>query len=184
MVQGENFILHPGLRFVYLKLLVDWGLVKDLSGTRHCLHIPVNYKQFVWNRVSVPKHRFIAWLVVNSKLLTRDHLHRVMQLDSSLCPVCDQEMESHSHLLFGYCFSQQVVQKVHDWFGCSWPLIYSDWCRWIGGMSKGVRASKVAAVFSATVYYLWHNRNICVVHNYSLSIMAVVELIKKTLSVD
>ncbi|XP_062088821.1 uncharacterized protein LOC133795388 [Humulus lupulus] len=142
---------------------------------------PVNYKQFVWNRVSVPKHRFITWLAVNSKLLTRDHLQRVMQLDSSLCPVCDQELESHSHLLFGCYFSQQVVQKIHSWFGCSWPLIYSDWCRWIGGMSKGVRASKVAVVFSATVYFVWHNRNICVVHNYSLSIMTVVELIKNAI---
>ncbi|XP_062086759.1 uncharacterized protein LOC133793168 [Humulus lupulus] len=143
--------------------------------------IPVNYKQFVWNRVSVPKHRFIIWLAVNSKLLTRDHLQRVMQLESSLCPVCDQELESHSHLLFGCYFSQQVVLKIHDWFGCSWPLIYSDWCRWIGGMSKGVRASNVAAVLSATVYYVWHNRNICVVHNYFLSIMAVVELIKNAI---
>ncbi|XP_062118996.1 uncharacterized protein LOC133832701 [Humulus lupulus] len=143
--------------------------------------IPVNYNQFVWNRVSVPKHRFITWLAVNSKLLTRDHLQRVMQLESSLCPVCDQELENHSHLLFGCYFSQQVVQKIHDWFGCSWPLIYSDWCRWIGGMSKGIRASKVAAVLSAIVYYVWHNRNICVVHNYSLSIMAVVELIKNAI---
>ncbi|XP_062093461.1 uncharacterized protein LOC133799462 [Humulus lupulus] len=143
-------------------------------------HIPVKYQQFVWNRMSVPKHRFITWQAVNSKLLTRDHLQRViLLLDSTLCSVCDQDEESHSHLFFGCYFSQQVVHQVQGRFGCTWPLIFSDWCRWIEDMRKGVRASIVAAVFSATVYYLWHNRNTCFVHNYSLNVMAVVELIKK-----
>ncbi|XP_062113330.1 uncharacterized protein LOC133824458 [Humulus lupulus] len=37
----------------------------------------VKYHHFVWNRMSVPKHRFIIWQVVNDNLLTRDHLQKV-----------------------------------------------------------------------------------------------------------
>ncbi|XP_062114026.1 uncharacterized protein LOC133825043 [Humulus lupulus] len=141
---------------------------------------PVKYQQFVWSRMSVPKHRFITWQAVNSKLLTRDHLLRVfMLLDSTLCPVYEQVDESHNHLFFDCYFSQQVVHHFQVWINCIWPLCFSDWTRWIKDMRKGVRASIVAAVFSATVYYLWHNRNTCFVHNYSLSVKVVVDMIKK-----
>ncbi|XP_062080660.1 uncharacterized protein LOC133785444 [Humulus lupulus] len=73
------------------------------------------YHQFVWSRMSVPKHKFITWQAVNSKLLTRDHLLRVfMVLDSVLCPVCELVDESHNHLFFECLFSQQVVRLIQE----------------------------------------------------------------------
>ncbi|XP_062080816.1 uncharacterized protein LOC133785613 [Humulus lupulus] len=141
---------------------------------------PVKYHQFLWSRMSVPKHKFITWQAINSKLLTRDHLLRVfLILESTLCPVCELIDESHSHLFFDCIFSQQVVRLVQDWVRCNWPLFFSAWTGWIEDMRRGVRASLVAAVFSATVYYLWHNRNICFIHHYSLSVKAVIDMIKK-----
>ncbi|XP_062083474.1 uncharacterized protein LOC133789725 [Humulus lupulus] len=142
--------------------------------------VPAKYHQFVWNRMSIPKHKFITWQVVNSKLLTRDHLLRVfMVLDSVLCSICELVDESHNHLFFDCLFSQQVVQLIQGWVRCTWPIGFTAWTVWIEDMKEGIHASLVAAVFSATVYYLWHNRNICYIHHYSLSVKVVVDLIKK-----
>ncbi|XP_062075985.1 uncharacterized protein LOC133780127 [Humulus lupulus] len=88
--------------------------------------VPVKYQHFVWSRMSVPKHRFITWQAINTKLLTPDHLPRVlMLLETTLCPVCEQADESHGHLFFDCCFSQQVVLHIQDWIGCKWPLNFN-----------------------------------------------------------
>ncbi|XP_062075678.1 uncharacterized protein LOC133779782 [Humulus lupulus] len=151
--------------------------------TRFILRDPVKYHSFVWNRMSVPKHRFITWQAVNDKLLTRDHLHRVlMHLDSFLCPVCELAEENHEHLFFDCCFSQQVVQQVQDWIGCNWPLKFSGWTRWIEDMRRDVKAAIVAAVFSATIYYIWYNCNSCFVNSYSHRVNFIVDMIKKDIS--
>ncbi|XP_062103427.1 uncharacterized protein LOC133814493 [Humulus lupulus] len=113
--------------------------------------VPAKYHQFVWNRMSIPKHRFITWQAVNSKLLTRDHLIRV----------------------------SMVVRLIQGWVRCTWPLGFMAWTIWIEYMKGGFHASLVAAVFSATLYYLWHNRNICYFKHYSLSVTTVIDLIKK-----
>lgn len=57
------------------------------------------YKQ-VWCRLATPKHRFIFWLAVPTKLLTRDRLVTYMPGIEMLCPVCGIDMENHRHLLF------------------------------------------------------------------------------------
>ncbi|XP_062104515.1 uncharacterized protein LOC133815721 [Humulus lupulus] len=142
--------------------------------------VPAKYHQFVWNRMSIPKHKFITWQTVNSKLLTRDHLIRVsMVIESGSCPVCELAAGNHNHLFFECLFSQKVVWLIQGWVRCNWPLSFTAWTAWIKDMKGGTHALLVAAVFSATVYYLWHNRNICHFQHYSLSVNSVKELIKK-----
>ncbi|XP_062074097.1 uncharacterized protein LOC133778243 [Humulus lupulus] len=150
----------------------------------NCIHQdPIKYHPSVWNRISVPKHRFITWQAVNGKLLTRDHLHRVlMQLNSLLCPVCELAAENHEHLFF-YCnFSQQVVQQVQLWLGRTWPLKFNDWSRWIENMRRDFIVALVAAVFSTTIYYIWYNRNSCFVNHFSYRVNCIVDMIKKDVS--
>ncbi|XP_062089766.1 uncharacterized protein LOC133796312 [Humulus lupulus] len=140
----------------------------------------VKYQHFVWNRMSVPKSRFIIWQAVNDNLLTRDHLHRVlMHLDCYLCPVCGQIEENHDHLFFNCDFSQQVVHQIQTWIGCNWSLRFIDWTRWIEDMRNGVKAAIMVAVFSATIYFIWQNRNTCFFNSYSLRVNAIVEMIKR-----
>ncbi|XP_062075636.1 uncharacterized protein LOC133779733 [Humulus lupulus] len=140
----------------------------------------IKYHHFVWNRMSVPKHRFIIWQVVNDNLLTRDHLQKVLQhLDSSLCPVCCQLEESHEHLFFHYKCSQQVTHIIQTWIGCKWPLRLKDWTCWIEDRRKGVKSEVMAAVFSATIYHVWQNRNSCILNGYSFRVNVIVDMIKR-----
>ncbi|XP_062103917.1 uncharacterized protein LOC133815045 [Humulus lupulus] len=73
----------------------------------------VAYKNAIWSRSILPKHRFLLWMVVNSFLLTRDNLAKVnIQLLNSLCPVCEDQLESHQHLFFECYLSKSVLSYI------------------------------------------------------------------------
>ncbi|XP_062075605.1 uncharacterized protein LOC133779691 [Humulus lupulus] len=60
---------------------------------------PINSMKAVWCKLSVPKHRFILWQVINQKLPTRDLLQQChIPILSLYYPVCEVELECHSHL--------------------------------------------------------------------------------------
>ncbi|XP_062075245.1 uncharacterized protein LOC133779282 [Humulus lupulus] len=69
----------------------------------------VAYKNGIWCRTILLKHRFLLWMAVNSFLLTRDNLAKCT-IDSLLCPVCEDQWESHSHLFFDCCLSKKVLK--------------------------------------------------------------------------
>ncbi|XP_060965529.1 uncharacterized protein LOC133034457 [Cannabis sativa] len=74
-----------------------------------------SYYKSVWCNFSLPKHKFILWQLVHGHLLTRDNFQKFhIILDSSYCPVCDIEEESHHHLFFNCCVSREVVKQVFD----------------------------------------------------------------------
>ncbi|XP_062080565.1 uncharacterized protein LOC133785332 [Humulus lupulus] len=70
-----------------------------------------SFAKVVWCKMSTPKHRFIIWQAVLGHLLTRDNLIKChVQVDSSICPVCEMGIASHAHLFFDCSFSQKVMQ--------------------------------------------------------------------------
>ncbi|XP_062114711.1 uncharacterized protein LOC133825832 [Humulus lupulus] len=72
----------------------------------------VLYAGTVWNKLLVPKHRFIYWQILNSQLLTRDHLSRIMPIHSAICPVCASVNESHSHLFLECIFTRKLFGEL------------------------------------------------------------------------
>ncbi|XP_062085985.1 uncharacterized protein LOC133792093 [Humulus lupulus] len=125
--------------------------------------IPINSMKAVWYNLSVPKHRFILWQVINQKLLTRDLLqHCHIPIISLNCLVCEVELESHSHLFFDCILSKRVLQAVAVWLGgLIWFEKFKDWSSWLNDSRNGGLARVVSATLAATVYYLWLNRNKC-----------------------
>ena len=61
---------------------------------------PVKWSKFVWERISMPKHRFIAWLVMLEKLRTKDNLKNIGLNVESSCFLCGSKEESIRHLFF------------------------------------------------------------------------------------
>uniref|UniRef100_A0A803PLK1 Reverse transcriptase domain-containing protein n=1 Tax=Cannabis sativa TaxID=3483 RepID=A0A803PLK1_CANSA len=72
----------------------------------------VDYARAVWDKLIVPKHRFLFWQIGNTQLLTKDFLSQIMTISSALCPVCEVELETHEHLFFTCCFAKQVVVET------------------------------------------------------------------------
>ncbi|XP_062103395.1 uncharacterized protein LOC133814454 [Humulus lupulus] len=123
----------------------------------------VSYARSVWNKLIVPKHRFIYWQILNSHLLTRDHLSRILPIHSTICPVCASANESHSHLFMECIFSRKLFGEVNCWLGIfQWPKSYLELQVWCMTAINSLQNQVINAVFAATLYFIWKNRNKCI----------------------
>ncbi|XP_062099618.1 uncharacterized protein LOC133805450 [Humulus lupulus] len=144
----------------------------------------VDYYSTVWCKLSLPKHRFLLWQVINEQLLTRDNLFKLhIVVPVQLCPVCGCFPESHQHLFFTCCLSTQVLHILFSWFGFSaWPSDYTSWSVWLARPRRGLLAVLLNLVVAATVYNIWRNRNISVFDDYSMTANCLVNEIKSCLA--
>lgn len=79
-----------------------------------------------------------------------------------LCNLCQTEMESVEHMFFLCDYSKQVWTQVLQSQGMSRnPRGWMHESRWMIRKTKGRGDAKVKLkiIFSATVYYLWQERN-------------------------
>jgi len=114
----------------------------------------------VWATCNTPKHSFIVWLAVKSKLLTRDNLS-YLAIDRT-CPLCISVEESVEHLFFSCHFCSSVWDHVKRWLGIRRAMssIRSS-LRWLKKEARGTswRNKAKLIAFSCTVYCIWNARN-------------------------
>jgi len=60
---------------------------------------------YIWKAQAEGKHKFFAWLLVQSKILTADKLIKRAWLCDPNCPLCDQEAEIAAHLCLDSVFA-------------------------------------------------------------------------------
>jgi len=70
---------------------------------------------FIWKAEAEGKHKFFAWLLIQSRILTADNLTVRGCPCSSVCVMCDQESETPAHLILHCSFARQVWQQVVQW---------------------------------------------------------------------
>ncbi|XP_062114155.1 uncharacterized protein LOC133825193 [Humulus lupulus] len=130
----------------------------------------VGYHQEVWCKLTLPKHQFLLWQVVNAHLLTRDNLIRFnLQVNNLLCPVCGGHNESHTHLFFECFLSKMILNLIFAWIGFkAWPSDFNSWVVWLPSGRHGIISSILNLVVAAVIYSIWRNRNRCIFYGYSL----------------
>ena len=121
--------------------------------------LEINWCGWVWNRLNIPKHSFLAWIFQWGRLNTRDRLIQHGMQVPSLCPLCEQENESHIHVFNDCKYADQVWQSI-----CSLLLIPHPKSQPIGEWIKGVQLTgfkrKVMYVHVVSVlYHIWQQRN-------------------------
>ncbi|XP_021853707.1 uncharacterized protein [Spinacia oleracea] len=120
----------------------------------------VHWDKMVWNRLNVPKHRFICWLAVRSRLQTTDNLAKIGISQSAKCLICGLDDETHQHLFFQCQYSRQIIIAVHQWVGFS---INGNLVQLLrkAGQSRASRFRKQVyfAAIGAAVYLIWKCRN-------------------------
>uniref|UniRef100_A0A803Q8H2 Reverse transcriptase domain-containing protein n=1 Tax=Cannabis sativa TaxID=3483 RepID=A0A803Q8H2_CANSA len=122
-----------------------------------------DYAKASWDKLIVPKHRFIFWQILNSQLLTRDYIGRILSIQNVHCPVCEAEVETHEHLFFNCIFTKQVIGAVMEWVGCfSWPRTHGELLNWCKNLNQQPQMRVLNTVIAATLYSVWKNRNCCV----------------------
>ena len=133
--------------------------------------IKVWWKSLVWNRLSIPKIRFICCLVTIQRMKTKDQLMKFGVVDNELCPLCGSHTETVKHLFFKCVFNVMIVIEVRNWLGiklCS--IEHMDF--------RKFKASKMqrhvfCAIYSAVIYHIWKNRNILLlISNLTLSFVS------------
>ncbi|GJX97749.1 RNA-directed DNA polymerase, eukaryota [Tanacetum coccineum] len=73
-----------------------------------------------------------AWKVKTDSLPTRFNVsRRGIDIDSIMCAICDNGVETSRHLFFYCCMVRQIVRKITRWWDVPYVEVesYEDWYR-------------------------------------------------------
>ncbi|XP_062104541.1 uncharacterized protein LOC133815753 [Humulus lupulus] len=147
-------------------------------------HIKVQWSKFVWERCSIPKHRYILWLALHQKLRTKEQLSKYFPAMDTVCLLCGDHKEDITHLFFQCTYSKICLVKMKEWIGCRVQTEhYQALLQWI---SKAKHLSKLRkgffiAVVSALVYHIWRVRNDVLWSSKIWYVNHIIEVIKREL---
>ena len=115
--------------------------------------VKVQWATIVWDRLSIPKHRVIFWLVMLEKLKTREKLGKLGLVTDCACLFCAEEQEVLSHLFFDCRYSKECLAGSKDWLGLNFKATKLERIlRWIRRRLNRFRRRVVYAVISALVW--------------------------------
>ncbi|XP_056695219.1 uncharacterized protein [Spinacia oleracea] len=164
---GIDGSINPMLLQVYAKLTGDKP------------HIQWN--KVVWNRLNVPKHRFICWLAMQNRLQTTTKLAKIGVSTSADCLICKQADEIHEHLFFSCQYSQLCLQGLATWFGIH--LTSTSLQNGISSIKRGryskFRTQVCYAGVAALVYLIWKSRNQSFWENFVPTVHSVMGSLKQ-----
>jgi hypothetical protein len=137
-----------------------WDMLRDKKPT-DCMH------HLLWFKGHIPRHAFILWLASLGRLRTMDRLHGAVM--NSQCVLCDQHDETHGHLFFECTYTKSVWETVCNRVKVFWPITpWRNLLQWAAShYTKKNNMDHIIArlLLSATVYFLWHERNNRVFNN-------------------
>ncbi|GJT37282.1 hypothetical protein Tco_0937147 [Tanacetum coccineum] len=163
------------------------GLVKpfSVSNVWDCIrpHFEiVPWHDVVWFNNCVPRFSLLLWTVIHGKLKTQDLLRHwdVNTRLVSSCSLCGDQPDSNNHLFFKCGYSTQVWDHMKDLAALSNVVGgYKDVVDFLSSYANRRSCKSVIAklVFSASVYYIWHERNARLFSNQKRSSIQLTEII-------
>ncbi|XP_074292881.1 uncharacterized protein LOC141619760 [Silene latifolia] len=70
---------------------------------------------WVLNRMIIPRHAFLCWLVAQKRLLTQDRLIKMQVIQANCCYLCGEMLECHDHLFFQCRYSRICLELTACW---------------------------------------------------------------------
>ena len=117
----------------------------------------VRWRHLVWNRISIPKTRFVFWLIARQGLKTKEKLFQLGVVVDHSCPLCGLQPETHRHLFYNCSFSRLCVEAVKSWIGISLkPITHMNFRN--RRLSK-TKQQVLTSIFTCTFYHIWKCRN-------------------------
>ncbi|KAH0675380.1 hypothetical protein KY285_023181 [Solanum tuberosum] len=131
----------------------------DLRGTHSSSHIA----ECIWSVVAQPKHRFILWLVVQDRLLTKERMLKMnISVEEANCCLCDaQKLETAKHLFSECPWFTEVKRNVERWTCLPIQLgeVKEVMLRIIRKKWNQFQRQVIAASWGAMIYHTWRVRN-------------------------
>ncbi|GJR12761.1 RNA-directed DNA polymerase, eukaryota [Tanacetum coccineum] len=104
-----------------------------------------------------------AWKVKTYSLPTRFNVsRRGIDIDSIMCAICDNEVETSRHLFFYCCMVRQIVRKITRWWDVPYIEVesYEDWYNWLVNLRiSSMHKQMFEGVFYVMWWHLWSFRN-------------------------
>ncbi|GKD15026.1 RNA-directed DNA polymerase, eukaryota, reverse transcriptase zinc-binding domain protein, partial [Tanacetum coccineum] len=116
-----------------------------------------------WNR-SVPiKVNVFLWRLALNKLPTRVNLDRKgIDVDSTLCPICGDDVETINHLFFTCEMARVLWANLACWWDLDVPFCssFSDWICWLDSSHLSAKGKLFLDGVGGTVLWtIWNYRN-------------------------
>ncbi|GJX54394.1 RNA-directed DNA polymerase, eukaryota [Tanacetum coccineum] len=116
-----------------------------------------------WIKTIPIKVNVFAWKLHLDRLPTRSNLlKRGIQVQSSLCPICNVLQEDTSHLFFSCDVALAISRLICRWWNVSWSPVdsYSGWLKWFNSIRLGSKLKGILEdVFYVSWWCLWNFRN-------------------------
>ncbi|GJV11335.1 RNA-directed DNA polymerase, eukaryota [Tanacetum coccineum] len=116
-----------------------------------------------WIRTVPIKINIMAWKVRSDYLPTRLNIsRRGIEIQSIMCPCCNKEVESSSHIFFRCPVVRNLYRKISIWW--DYPYVefdsYDNWLEWLSSLrSNSKRKAILEGIFYITWWMVWNHRN-------------------------
>ncbi|GJX54885.1 RNA-directed DNA polymerase, eukaryota, reverse transcriptase zinc-binding domain protein [Tanacetum coccineum] len=108
-----------------------------------------------WVKEVPIKVNILAWKIRLDGLPTRLNLsRRGLDIDSIMCPICENAVESTSHIFYTCYLTREIFRKISCWLEVSYSEVssYEEWLQWI----LNIRLSdKYKKLLEGVCYIMW-----------------------------
>jgi hypothetical protein len=140
--------------------------------------------KFIWKCGAPSKVSALSWQVVLDRVPKRSNLWRrgVIRMEDSGCPLCNNAMETTSHLFLHCRVTANIWYAIMRWFGVVVvipPTVAISYAMLVGCGSNRKRRKCLSIVWLAFVWVVWKIRNDRVFNNITVDGLAAVDLIQR-----
>nr|GEX36174.1 RNA-directed DNA polymerase, eukaryota [Tanacetum cinerariifolium] len=118
-----------------------------------------------WIKVIHVKVNVHAWKVMLDCLSTRMNIsRRGMEIESILCPMCGEVVESSRHIFFICRITREIVRKITRWWDVSYSDLssYEEWLDWLLNLRLSVKHKHFfEGVWYGLWWHIWWFHNKC-----------------------
>ncbi|KAM6551713.1 hypothetical protein CsatB_001521 [Cannabis sativa] len=125
-------------------------------------HPKLPWCNLVWDRLIIPKHRFILWLVFWKRLNTKERVSKYNPTIDTTCVLCGKGDENIEHLFFPCEYSAECLQAIK--VSLQWNTQAADIPKLLHICHKtkrfsAVKKSMINTMLASLVYHIWKIRN-------------------------
>ncbi|GKB47939.1 RNA-directed DNA polymerase, eukaryota [Tanacetum coccineum] len=134
------------------------GADKNCSDSESSDNKLENYFRMVPIKVNI-----LAWKVKLDVLPTRFNLSkRGLDINSILCPICENYAESSSHLFFACSLARDIFRNIASWWDVKSPHVssFEEWEMWTSSLTLSSRRKQILeGIIYIGWWSIWNFRN-------------------------
>ena len=135
--------------------------IKEVRNVIDDMFLPSYPEPTRWVNFVPIKINIFSWRARRNCLPSRANLlRRVVNIDSSMCPICMLYVEDVNHILLCCDFAQSVMRRICKWWDWQPWVYFQDWISWLVSNRLSSKLLKMLeGVFWVAWWSIWKFRN-------------------------